>query len=96
MELAEHDFREYIVDVMVDRIEEPQGNRGSDGLLSHLANAFWPDKMKPELKREESNTRAILSALQSLANRDLSAIPASAASVEGELVSEGDGESVGE
>lgn len=74
-----------------ERVREPQGNRGSDALLSHILNAHRPEKWKPELKREESNTRAILAALQQLATKDLRALP-SAKVIEGEVIEVSDGE----
>ena len=94
-ERAKLDFREYLEKVAFDRIKTPTGNRGSDALLSHMLNAHDPTKYKPELKREESNTRAILAALQQLATKDLTAIPAKAESVGGDGVSV-EGEVVGE
>lgn len=90
-------FADSMETLAFERVREPQGNRGSDALLSHILNAHRPEKWKPELKREESNTRAILAALQQLATRDLTAIPAKAesvgsdgVSVEGKVVGNGD------
>jgi hypothetical protein len=50
LQLAQLRFRESLQDIAMDRIREPQGNRGSDGLLSHMLNANWPEKYRQDAK----------------------------------------------
>jgi len=46
LEHACHSFRERLQDIALSRIEEPQGNRGSDVLLMATLNAHWPEKYR--------------------------------------------------
>jgi len=50
LQLAQDEYRESLQDIAMDRIREPQGNRGSDGLLSHMLNANWPEKYRQDAK----------------------------------------------
>lgn len=46
IDVAHHGFRERLQDIAIARIEEPQGNRGSDVLLLGTLNAHWPEKYR--------------------------------------------------
>ena len=45
---ARQDWRESLERIAMDRITDPQGNRGSDVLLMAMLNAAWPGKYKQQ------------------------------------------------
>ncbi len=81
---AELEFRDKVQDIMLERIEEPEGNRGSDGLLSHLANAVWPEKFRDRPPPSDDTQKQIAESLQILAKQDRKQI-AEARVIEGEV-----------
>ena len=83
---------------MVERITDPQGNRGSDGLLSHYVNAVNPDKFRDRPQVNDDTQKQIAQALQEIAKQDRKQIEAADIKViEGESrVVDGEGNKVGE
>ena len=61
---------------MVERIEDPKGNRGSDGLLSHYVNAVNPDKFRDRPQQNEDTQLKIAEALMKIAAMDRKQIAA--------------------
>ena len=85
MRLAHHDYRESLQDIPHERIQNPQGNRGSDGLLSHMLNANWPEKFRADAKPvDEGVAKQTLNAITELARQQLEAQRREASAIEGE------------
>ena len=94
---AELEFRDKVQDIMLERIEEPEGNRGSDGLLSHLVNAVWPDKFRDRPQQNEDIQLKIYEKLSEIASQDRKQIAATSDSrtAVGKVIDE-QGQEVGE
>ena len=95
MRNAQHEYREGLQDLAHERIQNPQGNRGSDGLLSHMLNANWPEKFRQDAKPvDEGTAKQTLAAITALAKKQVEAEQQGV--VEGEVVRDsGGGEVVG-
>ena len=59
-------FREHLETVAMDRIADPQGNRGSDVLLLGMLNAAWPDKYRPRGEPVDDTALDILKELRTI------------------------------
>lgn len=69
---AKEEYREYLEDLIHERLSNPQGNRGSDVLLMFREKAEWPEKYREEVKvLGVSAPLQMLDKLRELAAKDL-------------------------
>jgi hypothetical protein len=74
MDEAKEEYREYLEDLIHERLSNPQGNRGSDVLLMFREKAEWPEKYREEVKvLGVSAPLQMLDKLRELAARDIKA-----------------------
>lgn len=66
LEHAQHDFREYLQQIMFDRIKDPQGNRGSDVLVMFAIKGHWREKYGDAAIPMDSSALDLLSELRDL------------------------------
>jgi len=87
-ELANHSYRESLEDMARERLENPQGNRGSDVLLISQLNARWPERYRQNTEGRESAAKEALQEIRDMHKAWKAKLEAE--TVEGEL-SEGGG-----
>ena len=63
--LADHDFYDSIEERMIDRVDDPKGNRGSDMLLVALGNHRIPG-FRPDTTVTDNTAGAILDRIMSI------------------------------
>ena len=63
---ARQKFRDRLEQIALDRVEDPQGNRGSDILLMGMLNANWPEKWNRNLQVTHEVPSEVLKSLQAL------------------------------
>lgn len=71
---AEHAWRESLEDLARSRVENPQGNRGSDVLLMGMLNANHPDKWRGGKVDSPEVAREVVSELRQLAQQQARAV----------------------
>ena len=77
-------FRDHLQDMMMERLEEPGGNRGSDVLLMFALNAHWPEKYRRDKVILGSDVAtSLLDVLRELARHPQPRV------IEGEIVTQG-------
>ena len=59
-ELANHSYRESLEDMARERLENPQGNRGSDVLLISQLNARWPERYRANTEGKDQSAKEAL------------------------------------
>jgi hypothetical protein len=70
-ELAHQDYQEFLEGLIHERLVDPQGNRGSDILLTFKAKAEMPEKYREEVKvLGMEGPKEMLVRLKELADRD--------------------------
>ena len=69
-EAAEQTFREYLQQMAFDRIQEPQGNRGSDVLLIFLLKGHWREKYGDATLPTQDAAKEFLSELRGMARKE--------------------------
>jgi hypothetical protein len=62
-----HAHREYLEDMVMDRLKDPQGNRGSDILLMAKNNAENPAKWRPNQQVADNTAKEIIAKLREMA-----------------------------
>ena len=60
-------FRESLQDLAVERVRNPEKNRGSDILLLGLLNAHWPEKYRRNEVQADETAKEILAELKRMA-----------------------------
>jgi hypothetical protein len=81
---AKEEYREFLEDLIHERLTNPQGNRGSDVLLMFREKAEWPEKYREEVKVLGVQAPIqLLDQLRELGRREQQALEAPA--VEGEF-----------
>ena len=73
-EKAKLAFVNHLERLAFERISTPEGNRGSDALLSHMLNAHAPEKYRDRPQQNEDTQKQIADALMKLANQDMKQI----------------------
>ena len=73
MEEARRGFTETLENMMMDRLSEPQGNRGSDVLLMFSLNANNPSKYRPNTPQPDDAGKDIIKALRAGGRRKIKA-----------------------
>jgi len=68
LEVAKQVFAESLEKLAFSRLHDPQGNRGSDALLSHMLNAHKPEKYRDQ-RPQDDTARNLLSELRSLSRK---------------------------
>jgi hypothetical protein len=63
-ELAQAEWREGLESRAMARIDDPQGNRGSDVLLLAMLNAAWPDKYRPGVVVVDDTAKELIARLR--------------------------------
>lgn len=53
-------FAETLEDLALERVKNPDKNRGSDILLIGLLNANWPSKYRPQVTMDQDSAREVL------------------------------------
>ena len=61
-EATNHAFRERLQGLALSRVEEPQGNRGSDVLFLGLLNANWPEKYRQNISVTDTTAQDVMRA----------------------------------
>jgi hypothetical protein len=84
---VKEEYREFLEDLIHERLTNPQGNRGSDVLLMFREKAEWPEKYREEVKvLGVSAPLQMLEKLKELAAKDMKAQQVlEAPAVEGEF-----------
>lgn len=88
-ELANHSYRESLEDMARERLENPQGNRGSDVLLISQLNARWPERYRANTEGRDQSAKEALNEIRDMHKAWKAKLEAE--TVEGEL-SEGRGD----
>ena len=57
---AQLEFGEYLEEIALERVKNPDKNRGSDVLLLGLLNANLPSKFKPQVSMNEDSARDLI------------------------------------
>ena len=57
-------FAEYLEQIALNRVKDPQGNRGCDVLLIGLLNANWPQKYRQTSALDQDYAREVLSEMK--------------------------------
>jgi len=65
-DLANHSYRESLEDMAQERLENPQGNRGSDVLLIYQLNARWPERYRANTEGRESAAKEALQEIREM------------------------------
>ena len=68
-EAAQQAWREALEKRALARIDDPQGNRGSDVLLLAMLNAAWPDKYRPGVIVADDTAKDLLAELRKRGRR---------------------------
>jgi hypothetical protein len=66
---AQQVWREALESRAMARIDDPQGNRGSDVLLLAMLNASWPDKYRPGVIVADDTAKDLLAELRKRGRR---------------------------
>jgi len=82
-ELANHSYRESLEDMARERLENPQGNRGSDVLLISQLNARWPERYRANTEGRDQSAKEALQEIRDMHKAWKAKLEAE--SVEGEL-----------
>lgn len=92
LDMAHADYCESIEDMIDDRLEAPQGNRGSDPLLMFRAKAEMPEKYREEVKVITNDAPALMwKKLKELAAKSMPAIEGEVREVDDESGDGGSG-----
>jgi len=86
-ELANHSYRESLEDMARERLENPQGNRGSDVLLISQLNARWPERYRANTEGRDQSAKEALQEIRDMHKAWKAKLEAE--SVEGELSDSG-------
>jgi len=65
-ELANHSYRESLEDMARERLENPQGNRGSDVLLISQLNATWPERYRANTEGRDQSAKEALQEIRDM------------------------------
>ena len=57
---ARHEFGEYLEEIALERVKNPDKNRGSDVLLLGLLNANLPQKFRPQFAMGEDSAKDLI------------------------------------
>jgi len=63
-ELARHEWREKLERRMIERLEDPEGNRGSDVLLMFALKGAYPEKYKDAVVVTDSSAKDLIARLR--------------------------------
>jgi len=63
-ELSRHRWRETLEDRMISRLEDPQGNRGSDILLMFALKGAYPEKYKDTVVVTDNSAKDLIARLR--------------------------------
>ena len=66
---ARQRWRETLEQKAMDRINDPQGNRGSDVLLLAMLNAAWPEKYRQNVVVVDDTAKDLLARLRGIGRR---------------------------
>ena len=62
--VSQHAWRENLEDMALERVRNPQGNRGSDVLLITMMNAAWPEKYRPNPPMTDDHAKELVAELR--------------------------------
>ena len=65
-ELSRHRWRETLEDRMIARLEDPQGNRGSDILLMFALKGAYPEKYKDTVVVTDTSAKDLIAKLRAI------------------------------
>ena len=85
-ELANHSYRESLEDLARERLENPQGNRGSDVLLISQLNARWPERYRQNTEGRDQSAKEALNEIREMHREWKKKLELEERIVEGDLV----------
>ena len=71
LDLMRQSFAESLEQLALERVQNPDKNRGSDVLLLGLLNANWPAKYRPQFAMNEDNAKDLILEWRKAATKDV-------------------------